>query len=162
MENHDQVNPNVSQLLDIEKKYEGNLKSAIVDMKKFVVEYMKDFQTQLQKKYENENIELNFKLAEAEKALTIHKVKIDSIQNDSQVNQNKIDKINDLIINSKKSTDQITSIEIKLNALQKDYSSSCYKYDKIYLENLHIPGTLGEFCKYKNLREYVEVNTTII
>jgi hypothetical protein len=49
------------------------------------------------------------------------------------------------------------SIDIRLNSFQKEFSNACYKYDKIYLENLHLPGTIGENCTYKNLRDYIEV-----
>jgi hypothetical protein len=83
---------------------------------------------------------------------------IDKMQDEGQINKNKIDKITELINFSKKTTDQIITIEIRLNSFQKEFSNATYKYDKIFLDNLYLPGTIGDYCKFKNLKEYIEVN----
>ena len=57
----------------------------------------------------------------------------------------------------KKTNDQMISYDFKITQLQKDFSNSSYKYDKIYLDNLIIPGTIGDYCRYKNMKEYIEV-----
>jgi len=143
---------------EIERKYRENPALALVDMKEFVIGYMRDFQTRLYRNNENDTQEIKQRLTEVEKKLDIHNVKIESILDETQTNQNKIQKINDLVLFSKKTTDQIMSIDIKLNSLQKEFSNACYKYDKIYLDNLNVPGTIGDYCKYKNMREYIEVS----
>ncbi len=141
--------------------HRSNSIEEINSWKKFVIEYMTDFETNLQNNFQKSNTELRMKLAEAERKLDINEIKIESIQDEAQKNQNKIDKINDLIFASRKFSDQILSNEVRLGSLQKEFSNACYKYDKIFIDNLHVPGTLGEFCTYKNLREYIEVSFSI-
>ena len=49
-----------------------------------------------------------------------------------------------------KTNDQITSHELRINSIKTDLTKSIHKYDKIYLDNLILPGYIGEFSKYKN------------
>ncbi len=147
----------ISPPINIEEKYRENPALALSDMKEFVISYMREFQIRLFRNNEKEFEEIKSRLTETEKNFDIHKLKIESILDESQINKNKIDKINELVVFSKKTTDQILSIDIKLGSLQKEFSNACYKYDKIFLDNLHVPGTIGDYCKYKNLREYIEV-----
>jgi len=51
---------------------------------------------------------------------------------------------------------------LRLVNLQKDLSQLNEKYDKIFEENLIIPGTIGDFCKFKNMREYIEVRIYLL
>ena len=55
-----------------------------------------------------------------------------------------------------KTNDQITSHELRLNAIKTDLTKSIHKYDKIYLDNLILPGYIGEFSKYKNCQIFFD------
>ena len=54
--------------------------------------------------------------------------------------------------------EHITSTNIQLSAIRTDLSNACYKYDRIFLENLTIKGFIGDGCKYKNLKEFIIQN----
>ena len=84
-------------------------------------------------------------------------IKLDELNN--MVNKDKayVDRINDLLTFQRKTQDNLNSHEIKLNGIQKNLKDACYKYDKIYLDNLNVPGVIGDFCKFKTLRDYIEV-----
>ncbi len=45
--------------------------------------------------------------------------------------------------------------DIRINNLIKDLNDACYKYDKMFLNNLQVPGQIGDCCKWKNLKEYL-------
>ena len=51
-----------------------------------------------------------------------------------------------------KSNDKLISHEIRINNLREDLSKSTQKYDKIYLENLELPGYIGKSSKYPNCK----------
>ena len=68
----------------------------------------------------------------------------------------KNDKIDNLVQKIEKMNELLTSHDLRINNLIKDLSNACFKYDKIFLNNLMLPGKIGDFCKYKNLREYLE------
>lgn len=59
---------------------------------------------------------------------------------------------------SKNAQDELLSLDRRLNNMQKDMKTSTAKYDKIFVDNMLIPGTIGDYCKYKTLREYIEVS----
>ena len=42
-----------------------------------------------------------------------------------------------------------------VGAIERDFDNACYKYDRIILNNLQIPGLIGESCTYKNMKEYL-------
>ena len=64
-----------------------------------------------------------------------------------------LEKCSDLLPTEKKNSETLISHEIRINNLNKEISDACYKYDKIYLDNLLIPGQIGEYCRFKNAKE---------
>jgi hypothetical protein len=54
--------------------------------------------------------------------------------------------------------DDLMKQNMDIGNFEKDFKLLQNKLDTIYLENLVIPGKIGEYCTYKNLREYIEVN----
>ena len=69
---------------------------------------------------------------------------------------NKLDKFN-------KKIEETTIINnTKIASFQKDLSNACYKYDKIFLNNISSPGLIGDGCPYQTMRAFLEfVNNTI-
>ena len=51
-----------------------------------------------------------------------------------------------------KANDKLISHEIRINCLREDLTKSNQKYDKIYLENLEVPGYIGRSSKYPNCK----------
>ena len=49
-----------------------------------------------------------------------------------------------------KTNEKLTSHEIRLNNIREDFSKATQKYDKIYLDNMELPGYIGPCAKYKN------------
>ena len=69
----------------------------------------------------------------------------------SQANiNNRLDKLNTYEQFASKTNDNLTSHEIRINNLREDFSKATHKYDKIYLDNLELPGYIGRCAKYKN------------
>ena len=69
----------------------------------------------------------------------------------SQANiNNRLDKFNTYEQFVLKTNDNLTSHEIRINNLRDDFSKATQKYDKIYLDNLELPGFIGRCAKYKN------------
>ena len=120
-------------------KYIGELelryKHAYNDMKLRFDEKMEQFN----KDYEN----FGLKMADIQSANVTERIKLDKI---------------DGLEKFKESADEIFfSLNNGVKKLQSEITTACNKYDKIFLENLEIPGLIGDFCKFKNLRYYIEV-----
>ena len=69
---------------------------------------------------------------------------------------NRLDKLNSYESFTTKTNDQLISHEIRINNLREDFHKSVQKYDKIYLDNLELPGYIGKYSKYKNCQVFFE------
>ena len=65
------------------------------------------------------------------------------------------EKIEDYESFKKKIESQIITHEIHLNETMKDLSNAKFKYDKIFIENLTVPGYIGQSSQYKNVGEFL-------
>ena len=79
----------------------------------------------------------------------------DILSSQAEIN-NRLDRINTYDAFCTKTNDQLISHEIRINNLREDLQKSTQKYDKIYLENLELPGYIGKYSKYKNCQVFFE------
>ena len=79
----------------------------------------------------------------------------DILSSQAEIN-NRLDKLNTYDGFCTKTNDQLISHEIRINNLREDLHKSTQKYDKIYLENLELPGYIGKYSKYKNCQVFFE------
>ena len=70
-----------------------------------------------------------------------------------KVKSEKIDHLEKTVYNN---NEHIIDNDVRICSLRKDLDNACYKYDKIYLNNLIVSGQIGDYCKYKNLKEFLE------
>ena len=103
-------------------------------------------------KNENEN-----KLKDYNNRMDRFNTRIDEIENIMNKNKVKLENVDDLLIFQQETAEKLITQGVKINGVQKDIKDAINKYDKIYLDNLFIPGLIGEFCRFKNNREFVEV-----
>ncbi len=74
---------------------------------------------------------------------------------DMQAKMNsRLDQLNNYETFVAKTNDKITSHEIRLTNMREDFSKATQKYDKIYLDNLELPGYIGHCAKYKNCKNF--------
>ena len=69
---------------------------------------------------------------------------------------NKIEKISGFELFMNKANDQMVTHEIRINNLSQDFIKAVQKYDKIYLDNLELPGYIGKFAKFKNCQNFFD------
>ena len=95
--------------------------------------------------------------------------KLDNLSEKMLIFEQKFSNFQDNTIEIKKISEKITTLEkfklkaesalltqnIRLNTSLEDIEKIKTKYDKIFIENLTIPGFVGNSCKYKNLPEYI-------
>ena len=63
------------------------------------------------------------------------------------------DKIKDL---TKKIEELKTMNNTKISNFERDLSNACFKYDKIFLNNISSPGLIGNGCPYPTMRAFLE------
>ena len=67
----------------------------------------------------------------------------------------KVEKIDFYSEKIAKIDDKLTTLEIRLNNFLKDFRDAINKYDDIFLDNMVVPGKIGKFCKYKNIKDFL-------
>ena len=73
----------------------------------------------------------------------------------TQFNMNiQLDKLKDYDSFYSKTNEKLISHEIRLNNIRDDFHKATQKYDKIYLDNLELPGYIGRCAKYKNCQHF--------
>lgn len=102
--------------------------------------------------------EFNSDLKEVSNKTEILEKNVYTLTHSNNIDVTKIDKIDGLLDTQTKMKAQLMSHDIKLSTCERDISNACYKYDKIFLDNLSVPGTIGDYCKFKNLKEYIVSN----
>lgn len=74
----------------------------------------------------------------------------------------KLTKIDDFDAFKRKADDQLITHEIHLNNTMKDLANAKFKYDKMFIDNLTVPGYVGECSQYKTMRDYIDYNIGIV
>ena len=130
----------------------------LIHFKDDIIKSLNEFQSTLKKYFVSQFSDFNNKLTSLSNEQNIHKEQLSSLFS-YKIDTTKLDKIESLSSFLTTAREQLITHEIKLATCERDISNVCYKYDKIFIDNLTIPGTIGQCCKYRNLREYLVNNT---
>ena len=122
-------------------KFKEEILSYISERDNYYSEKIKKLQTQLDNN--NNNFEKLSGVIETNKNNYLSK-QVDIMEKFGKL------KVYDAFMN--KANDKLISHEIRLNCLREDLTKSNQKYDKIYLENLELPGYIGRSSKYPNCK----------
>ena len=57
-------------------------------------------------------------------------------------------------------SENVLTSDIKIINLEKEFEKMCIKYEKIFNNNLKVQGIIGEYCKYKTMKDYI--NSTVL
>ena len=118
---------------------------------------LKEFQAKVNKTVFDTNNDIVKRVNMIDEIQQRNTVKLDQLNTMVNTDKAYVDRIEDLLSFQKRTIDQINSHELRINNVQKSLTNACYKYDKIFLDNLTIPGTIGEYCRFKNMKDYIEV-----
>ena len=84
------------------------------------------------------------------------KVRMDEIIQKLET-ENLIGKIDDRLSKFNTKIEEMTVVtNTKLSSFQKDLSNACFKYDKIFLNNISSPGLIGDGCTYPTMKAFLE------
>ena len=126
-------------------KFQDEILSFFKERDKYYTDLISKYKNQIEiseKNYENlaNHLKLNYK---------------EILSSQASLN-NRLDKFNTYDAFVAKTNDNLTSHEIRINNLREDYTRTVQKYDKIYLDNLELPGYIGRCAKYKNCQLFFE------
>ena len=72
-------------------------------------------------------------------------------------------KLNDKIVELTNKIEELkTTNNTKISNFERDLSNACFKYDKIFLNNISSPGLIGSGCPYPTMRAFLEFSNSKI
>ncbi len=100
---------------------------------------------------------LDVKYINLEKIISSFSMQLEQLQQGIVSDKQKIEKIAELTKFKDYTEDFINNYKDKIGLVQMDLNNACYKYDKILTDNLDVPGIIGEYNRFKTMREFIEV-----
>lgn len=82
--------------------------------------------------------------------------RITDLSNTRFVEQAKLDRIECIGQKVEAISENVSINTIRLATCQRELANAIYKYDKIFMDNLTVPGLVGNYCKHKNLRDFIQ------
>ena len=147
-QNNESLNKNINNISNIDlSKIENDF---LFQLNQFKIDI--DNKLKEEKKI-NERIlnELNIKFTDIE---SINKNLTESL---ATINV-KLDNFKELESFKKKAESQLITHEIRINNTMIDLQESKYKYDKIFIDHLSVPGLIGPQARYKTIGDYLQNN----
>ena len=118
---------------------------------------LKEFENKISEKTKQSLGQFNTKIEETNTLINKYKNETNIFLTKEDFLKEKKEIINESS-NLKYFNEKFNELDIQISALRKDQSDSCYKYDKIFIDHLTLPGIIGEKCKYKSIKDYIKHN----
>ena len=119
---------------------------------------IKEVEKTLNFKFEESLLSINNKIKDLLGKFDSINQKVEILDNNYNECKVKTDIIDEIIVFKNKSIDQLNTHNLRINQLITDATSMRTKYDKMFIDNFTVPGFVGEFCKFKTIRDYIENN----
>ena len=134
----------------------SNIKNDINLFKDDTLKALSKIEKKLLEKMKLKNIETELKIADFDLKLSkfqeINKRMFESVV-EQQVYLDKLNKLNDF---KSKTETKLISLDIKLGNFISDLGNIKSYYDKIFLENLKLPGIIGVSCKFHTISDFIK------
>ncbi len=127
----------------------------LIFFKEDIYEHLKELEKKIQEKTNLSLFNFNNRILKGENNIKQFENSLNQYINKNDFEEKKLEIKNEFNKKIETYKDEITSINIQISALQTELIDTCYKYDKIILDNLKINGLIGEGCKFRNLKEYI-------
>ena len=95
------------------------------------------------------------KLTKFEEKLNKLLEKLEENKDDKPMNNINNDHIKDLLKFQSDTRDNVITINIKLENLEKDMHNNVYRIDKILADSVIYPGIIGNMCKFKTFHDFM-------
>ena len=128
----------------------------LITFKKEIYDHIKHIETKLTQMFENIYTEYKkqFKLTESKYEILTDSINI--INTKTALHDEVATKVEQLFHFKSTTENTLATLSIRDDLLSKDLKEAITKYDKIIFDNLHHPELIGNDCKYKTLRDFID------
>ena len=132
-----------------------NIKNDLNIFKNETLKALREMEKQLLEKIKLKSIETETKIADFDSKLAkfneINKRMYDSVA-EQQIYSEKLNYLNDF---KARTETRLISFDVKLSNYLSDLTNIKTRYDKIFLEQLTVPGIIGPSCKFRSISDYL-------
>ena len=129
----------------------------LIYFKEEIFSSLKQFEKKIMEKTKESLEQFDLKIKDLKTLLNQYQNETNIFLTKEDFQEEKKDIINQAT-NKKMFDEKFTAIDIQISALRKDMSESNFKYDKIFIDQLTLPGIIGNKCKYKSIKDYIKQN----
>ena len=134
---------------------EKNILKNIIEFKNDLLKKINFLESKLSNKINLHDKDFSLKLESLSEKIFPLSTDLSILMQSSSEKDKKLEKLESFEKFKNKAESVLLSQNIRLNKSFETISEMRSKYDKIFIENLTIPGFVGHSCKYKNISEYI-------
>ena len=134
---------------------EKNILKNIIEFKNDLLKKINSLESKLSNKINLHDKDFSLKLESLSEKILPISTDLSILMQSSSEKDKKLEKLESFEKFKNKAESVLLSQNIRLNKSLETISEMRSKYDKIFIENLTIPGFVGHSCKYKNISEYI-------
>ena len=134
---------------------EKNILKNIIEFKNDLLKKINSLESKLSNKINLHDKDFSLKLESLSEKILPISTDLSILMQSSSEKDKKLEKLESFEKFKNKAESVLLSQNIRLNKSLETVSEMRSKYDKIFIENLTIPGFVGHSCKYKNISEYI-------
>ena len=134
---------------------EKNILKNIIEFKNDLLKKINSLESKLSNKINLHDKDFSLKLESLSEKILPISTDLSILMQSSSEKDKKLEKLESFEKFKNKAESVLLSQNIRLNKSLETVSEMRSKYDKIFIENLTIPGFVGHSCKYKKISEYI-------
>ena len=130
----------------------------IIELKELFYKELREMDKTFKNDLEKISSFFDEKYKEYEDSINLSIIKNEQLYEQLIKEKNNLEKIDQLSVSCKKLNDMIMTHELKIKELNLSNQRLTTNYDKLIIDNLTVPGYVGNSCVYPTLSEYILTN----
>ena len=153
--NNNNNNPSVNKNISIVPNQQS-IKMEVLQFKDEVLRELKYLKKSISEKYDSNVLLVSEKLNSYDNKIIYLNDRITELSENINTDNNMKKDISSLMEYKNKTRDNLLTIEIKMNNLEKEIKNNVFRIDNILSDSVIYPGIIGKTCKFKNFHHMLD------
>ena len=151
----DNNNPSLNKSISIVPNQQS-IKMEVLQFKDEVLRELKHLKKTFSEKYDSNVTLISEKLNSYDNQIIFLNERLTELSANINVDNNMKKDVSSLIEYKSKTIDNLLTIEIKLNNIEKEVKNNVFRIDNILSDSVIYPGIIGKSCKFKNFHHMLD------
>ena len=154
-DNNNNNNPSLNKNISIVPNQQS-IKMEVLQFKDEVLRELKYLKKSISEKYDSNVLLVSEKLNSYDNKIIYLNDRITELSENINTDNNMKKDISSLMEYKNKTRDNLLTIEIKMNNLEKEIKNNVFRIDNILSDSVIYPGIIGKTCKFKNFHHMLD------